>query len=767
MRHEKHTPNNIRLMVVLILVIALGVCTLGKILHLVIWERSLYDGTSEERCLDMTQEGWESSPLAHDPNCNCFVKKMNVVPTRGNIYADDGKILAGNFTIFSVTLDGRALQPKGTVKVELPDGSESTLPNDTIYCGKRRTDWHFSRSGAPDQLNKLIDTLATAFYQHFKVRLPNFSYDYYKKKFTEAIKNGTNQQILPCFKNIESRWITVDDTAFIKTLPLLCRARNGLNCTPHSIRINPYGDLARRTIGVYIPDERANGLESAFNSALYGEDGAKKWVVVNKALIPLRDKTYPKDGNDINTTINLEMQNIVHNELQQMLSKQDAEWGCAVVMETKTGEVKAISNLTRVAEDVPIYKESGRNHALMSMVEPGSTFKLASLLAYLESTPERSDTAARFPIMAHTFTKQNRNGKAYKYPKVDKPGAVEGVGSPIEIFARSSNVGITSMVFSIFPNSFTNYLNKIDAMFITTTFVTQFKIPSKRVTPDIKRTARDFHTYYNTCFGAGFKMTPMQTLVYYNAIANGGTMVEPLFVKSISSQGKELERFETNVIAEQICKPSTVERAQKFLRAVVTNDHGTARKYRNFKYPFAGKTGTRDIWIDGGYDKNKNSVSFCGYFPADDPQYSCIVFIYKVSKHSDIAVDVFARINEQIMTLEEYSGEEIDKTMKTMPSFGAVSEADLPLILEGYGFNASNIPSAPYLRRSGNTNKQPLVVPAPYDSKAKLPDVRGMNAADATFELNKAGYQVVIEGKGYVKHQTEQQNKTVLLQLSM
>ena len=718
---------NTRMGVILFLVLLLGVCCFGKILYLVIFQRSLYSGTSS-KCLDKTQEGWKQNPLAQDSTCDCYVIANNVRPVRGEIYDDQNRVLVSNVTVFDLTLDGRIFASK-----------------DTIYV----------HSAA--KLNKLVETLSAEFYNHFKDKFPKNDLQYYRKKFTHALIEQSNALILQSNESNEHRWVTSEDTAFINHLPMFSEkpCKRCVNYTYHTVRINPYGDLAKRTLGLNIGD-RQYGMEYYFDEQLAGIEGSRKYLYVNKARLPLNEYVEPVDGYDIHTTLNLEIQNIVHNELKAKLIEWNADWGCAVVMETKTGEIKAICNLRRANRDGSDYTESDE-YVLHKMVEPGSTFKIASALAYLEK--KHGDDNMTYPILYHEFKRNSKDGsKTYKYVKYDEKGKNEDRGYPIDIIQRSSNVGIASMIFDAFgDNNYKDYLKKIDQLYITTSFSTQL---GKVQAPNLKRNAKDFHTYYNTCFGAGFTMTPIQTLVYYNAIANNGKMLAPLFVKYVTKahETEPLQTFQAEVINERICSQQTIDKAKSYLEAVVTGEHGTARYYRKPNFSFAGKTGTRDIWDENlkAYNYSKNSVSFCGYFPAEDPQYTCLVFMYNVSKKSSIAVDVFARIAQNIMNTTNYGALQLvnHEHGTKLPRTYVVNSTQYQLIMDqlGIAYPKNQLP-VPYVT-SGLRDDYSVMLKAPrFISGDKMPNVTEMIAADAISELTRTGYQVKIKGYGVVRRQ--------------
>lgn len=716
-----------RMGVILFFVLLLGVCCFGKILHLVIFQRALYSGTSS-KCLDKTQEGWEQNPLAQDKSCDCYVIANNVRPVRGEIYDDQNRVLVSNVTVFDLTIDGRIFASK-----------------DTIYV----------HSAA--KLNKLVETLSAEFYNHFKDKFPRNDLQYYRKKFTYALIEQHNALILQSNESNEQRWVTSEDTAFINHLPMFSEkpCKRCVNYTYHTVRINPYGDLAKRTLGLNIGD-RQYGMEYYFDEQLAGIEGSRKFLYVNKARLPLNEYVEPVDGYDIHTTLNLEIQNIVHNELKAKLIEWNADWGCAVVMETKTGEIKALCNLRRANRDGSDYTESDE-YVLHKMVEPGSTFKIASALAYLEK--RNGNDNETYPILYHEFERKSKDGsKSYKYVKYDEKGKKEDRGYPIDVIQRSSNVGIASMIFDAFgDNNYKDYLKKIDQLYITTSFSTQL---GKVQAPNLKRNAKDFHTYYNTCFGAGFTMTPIQTLVYYNAIANNGKMLAPLFVKYVTKahETEPLQTFQAEVLNERICSQQTIDKAKSYLEAVVTGEHGTARYYRKPNFSFAGKTGTRDIWDEDlkAYNYSKNSVSFCGYFPAEDPQYTCLVFMYNVSKKSSIAVDVFTRIAQNIMNTANYGALQLvnHEHGTKLPRTYVVNSAQYQLIMKqlGIAFPKNQLP-VPYVTTGLRDDYSVMLKSPRFKSGDKMPNVTDMIASDAVSELTRAGYKVNIKGYGVVRRQ--------------
>ncbi len=724
-----------RMTAVYLMMVLVGIACLAKILYLSVVERALASGTSD-KCVDTTEPGWEDKVTG---DTYCYVRENTLRPLRGEIYDDRGRVLVANFTVFEVAFDGKGFAREY---------------QDTL---KRN----------PKAYDEIFRKLADDFYTQFKDRFPRYNADYYYQFFTGNIRNHRYATLFPVREWDERIWVTGVDTAFIKNRPYLYKyvwseksgdtvrrrtVHTHLNYVSTNVRINPYGEMAKRTLGVETPD-RQYGLEHSMNSILAGVEGSKKYLELNHAKVPLRDRLDPVDGHNIHTTIKLEIQHAVHNELSRKLSELNAEWGCAIVMETKTGEIKAISNLRRAAADASYYTES-MEYALNAKVEPGSTFKLASLLAYLEKTP--NDTVGRYPIYNHTFDYPTKSGQVKHYTKVDYQYPSVEVPA-LEVFQRSSNVGMASMIFESYgKRGFPQYLAQLRKMGLLDTLHTQLGdvMPAK-----IKDGTNDFNTYYATCFGAGFNVPIIRTLVYYNAIANGGRMMAPLFVRYVTDTYDTVQRFEPQVLMDSIASASTVRKARHYLEQVVWGEHGTARRFRDENCMFAGKTGTRDIWDETirDYRKDVNAVSFCGYFPMDKPQYTVIVYIYGVPHHSTVAVDAFAKIARSIMNSSNYSATRraADAPFTPIGRTAPVRKKYFNTLLSGLGYDTVTYETtAPYMRVDrADTNRHVTAVALQMKEFQKMPDVRGMLASDAVTELIRAGYEVRVIGKGRVKSQ--------------
>ena len=638
-----------RAFVVYVMVLLFAIACLVQILNLTIAKRGFFSGDPKQ-CLDKTQPNWEQNQLAQQKDCRCIVTMSNIEPVRGDILDDQGNILASNSTVFDIVVDGRKIRPDTLRKKGIIIGI-----NDTLYATKDR---RISRSNK-EEINKLLNELADQFYYHFKHKFLH-NKEYYRQKFTEAILLGKNVDILKSNLLSENTLVNSDDTAFVRSLPLFndkCK-KKCIGFPSYYKRIYPYGELAKRVIGT-VPPGAPSGLEATFNNWLSGTQGAQKMLSIDGIRVPSKKFSDPHDGANIHTTLNLRMQNIAYEALMDRLYQKNAQWGCVVIMEVETGEIKAMVNLKRNTNDRGVvgYYEIF-NHAFRQECEPGSTFKLASLLAYLEKVPD--DTTKSYMMcgcdIAKHFTKDSRKFQT-------KCATNHKLGTPLEIFQRSLNEGTGTMIFDAFNCNFQSYLAALDSMKITKPLATQLDTVEE---PKIIRNAKDMRTFYITTWG-GFNMAPIQTLTYFNGVANNGKMVAPKIVNYITIQDKKVEEFPTVVIKEQMTRKDVIERAKKYLDAVVSGPNGTAKTFKDSIPKFAGKTGTRDILVETengwGFHRGRNSVSFCGYFPKDKPQYTMIVYMYDVTGMSAQAVQLFYTIAKRITTLETTNLlQEIDKS---------------------------------------------------------------------------------------------------------
>lgn len=737
----KHFNRNTNIL--LILVVLFTVLCFAFIIKLSFFDKKKYTG-----------EIYKQYPadslnfLTPEERKNCVVIS-EVNPARGVIYDDMDKPLVSNVRVYPISIDGQSYNKN----------------------------YKYFKKNEP-YLDTLINDLARHFYSIFGQRYPEYSVQTYREKLSKALKEQKTVQIFREDQVVrENKWIFEEDLNKLKKLPLFCktipiddRAHYGFTSAKGytekskitfpsiidvgqkkiTIRLRPYGSMAQRILG---NPTLKNGIDGCpqFNKILTGVAGINKKLIINNISIPLETQNAPIESGNVYTTINTKIQKIVHQELLKKAEAISPDWACAIVMETATGDIKAISNFTRVIQNGDtLYVESRNNAMVAETAEPGSTFKIASLLAYLERT--NCDTTRKYPINIHCFT--TRGGR--KVTRQDSPLAAakgEKIASIKEIIQRSSNVGIASMIREAFPN-YNDYVRKLNEMYITLGFSAQI---GKLSPINMKYDCKSFEDQYGCYFGAGFYMQPMQTLVYFNAIANNGKMMQPRFVRASEIEGKFTE-YPSIVIKEQIASPQTIQIVQGILKAVVMERPGTAYRFHDLTFPFAGKTGTRDIYdrSKGQYDKDRSSVSFCGYFPADNPQYTCIVYMFNVQGHSDQAIEVFSKIAKQIM----FPPSTIDRSHKSLYVANPVNHFQITSFARMVGISTPNIGKCDY---AVSTSKDTTLF-APYSVtlSGNVPNVIGLSASDAIFELKKRGYKAVIHGIGIVTKQSFNSNNNTM-----
>jgi len=486
-------------------------------------------------------------------------------------------------------------------------------------------------------LKERIDSLSIDLAQLFKDK----SAARYKEEILKVCRNGDRYFL---FK----RGVSFADLKTLKTFPLFDQGhyKSGLIPIQQNRRIKPYGNLAFRTIGYYNELVKPVGLEGAYRESLVGKPGqAFVEKIAGGIWVPVHDEPElsPVDGDDIVSTINVNIQDVSQNALLKALKENQADHGCVIVMQVHTGEIKAIANFTRKSDG---QYEERFNYAIGESSEPGSTFKLATYLVALENHKIDTNTYVdthdgRWYIHNHTIQ--------------DAHGGL-GTITAKKAFEESSNVAAASLITSSFasePRLFTNSLiglglNKRMGLPIPGEAYPRIKNPSSKDWSGL--------SLEQMAYGYEVKLTPLQMLSLYNAIANNGVEVAPLMVKEINRSGTPTQTFSTKVLNPEICSSSTLEKMKKMLEGVIAE--GTGKDLKNKPYSVAGKTGTAQIAQGkGGYlgaDGNgkKYQASFCGYFPAENPEYSIMVVINEPSlgKYyaAAVAVPVFGEIADKI-----------------------------------------------------------------------------------------------------------------------
>ncbi len=553
-----------------------------------------------------------------------------------------------------------------------------------------------------------------------------------------------------------SKKITTDELRKIKKFPLfkLNKYKGGLIAEPFSKRSKPYNSFASRTIGEDRENASKVGLEGYFDKFLAGDSTQvlmKKVSELNNEWVPVYDLQdfEPGKGNDIVTTINIDIQDIVHNELLSRVVEVEAEAGAAVVMEVETGEIKGISNFRR--QENGGYAEV-YNDAVARLSEPGSTFKLASVLALmddgycdLESTVDLKGGKMRFyDLTMYDSDMHGLNRVTLK-----------------EAFEKSSNVGIAKLVHDHYNNTEgrVKFVEKLRSLGATSKMGVEIVGESK---PQVKHPRKDKKDWYGTTIpwmAHGYELmnTPLQTLSLYNAIANDGKMMKPQLVSEIIDEHKTVKIFRPKVLSRQIVKPQVVRDAQEMLEGVVKN--GTGRRLRSSIVDIAGKTGTTRVNYNTDEEKKEYNASFAGYFPAKNPKYSMIVVVYKPQGRAyygaSAAGPAFKKIAERITTLSDnliYAGETEKIATTELPEPNAGYGKDFKQVFDYVGLDYKSKKKASWVEVDPFETK--MLIDKKKIIKSEVPNVKGMGARDAIYVLENLGMSVEVNGMGKVVKQT-------------
>ena len=541
---------------------------------------------------------------------------------------------------------------------------------------------------------------------------------------------------------------------------------------PKFKRIHPYGSLAGRTIG-YVNDDKLVGLESACDTILRGKDGHRKQRHLHHGVwIPVEDDNNIEaiNGNDVVSTLDINIQDIAERALRHALVENKAEQGCAVVMEVATGEIKAITNLQRDKKTDQCYE--GYNFALGVGIEPGSTFKLASMLVLLEAYPELDINKRNVNIgRAHTpLTFSNK--KMYD----DHPVNEDGIVTIREVFEQSSNKGTARLITDYFGDNPERYINGLYSMGLNVPLGTGMAGEAR---PYIKHPIFDKKNWSKTSLpwmsiGYELRLPPLQILTLYNAVANGGKMMKPQFVKEIRKEGVTLQTIEPVVLKEQIASKKTIDTIQSMMRGVV--ERGTAKILKDTEYGIAGKTGTAQLynverkaykWInaEGRWERDYN-VTFVGFFPTEKPVYSCIVVISKAKGRfysaGKVAAPAFKEIADRVYAIKIKGMEEAESSDIRIADSAIRHQTESTPYLQGIGVNYSDysLGSEWVTTTYSRTDKKYFVRPMEFDS-LRVPNVKGMNVTDAVYLLESMGWNTVFDGYGKVNYQSVKAGDTL------
>jgi len=615
------------------------------------------------------------------------IKNIIIPANRGSVYSSGGKLLATSVPKYDIRFD--ALAP---------------------------TDKNFN-----ENLTKLSNSLSV-FY--------NKPANYYMKLLKNA-RDSKNRYLLI------ARNLGYNDQVKIKNFPLLKLGsfKGGLIIEQKTKRDYPMGGIAQRTIGYERKDDQGNitrpGIDGAFGSKyLQGVDGKRLSQKIGKGQWkPIEDfnQIEPQDGLDIYTTIDVKIQDVAHFALLEQLEKFKADHGSVVVMEVSTGEVKAISNLGRTS--VGTYYEK-LNYAVGESHEPGSTFKLMGMVAALEDkVVDTSDVIDTERGVLSFYGRNVRDSKRGGYGKI----------SVAKAFEVSSNTAMVKLVNDNYKDNPEKFIDRLYSMGLNNTLdlpILGEGIP-KITHPSDKKNWDGLDLPW-MAFGYGVSITPLQTLAFYNAIANDGVMLKPRFLKEVKDFDKTIEVFNKEVINPSVCSKETARKVQKMMQNVVEKKHGTAHNIYSPSFSMAGKTGTcqTEYWKESGLYIS----SFAGYFPAENPKYSCIVVIHKPEKKigyygNVVAAPVFKKIAQKI-----YSETAIEDRLKEIEISELESKNDIYISLD--------------------------------KDRSLMPNVTKLNLSDAIALLENLGLVVEVSGNGNKINQSVKsgskinKNQKVILKLS-
>lgn len=637
-----------------------------------------------------------------------FVFVKEIKPSRGQILARDGSLLA------------------------------TSVPEFDIY-------WD-SRSEAIDKafFAASLDSLCIAFSKLFGDK----SKSEYKAMFLEAQSRGDRYKLI-------ARDVDYNEQKAIQQFPFIRRGRykSGFIFQRTDKRMKPFGKLAARTIGIDRDDYRV-GLEGAFHNELAGRPGKRiEQRIPGGFSKPLSDEYIiePQEGCDLLTTIDVHIQDVAAQALEKQMVQHHAQWGTVIVMEVQTGYIRAISNLELDGESGRY--EEALNYAVGHAIEPGSTFKLASLVATLdEGLASLQDTVDTYEGRT-TFYGMPMHDSDY-----DK-GKGHGVINVEECFELSSNIGTAKTIHKAFRNDPQRFLDKLWAMGLGEPLGLSIKgeaIPALRKQVGEKGWSGVSPT--QMAIGYEVTQTPLQTLAFYNAFANDGRLVQPLFASHLVQNGKVVQEFSPNVLQDEICSKRTLKLARQMLEGVV--ETGTGKDaFANSPYTVAGKTGTARVTRNGKYVQSRYRASFCGYFPAEKPRYSILVLISEPSSGiyyaSSLAAPVFREIADKIFATEFELHQNESPTL--------VADGHLPVSKDGSGpellsvYKELGIPVS--LQGQGDwvrvsTGKDSVSIKQVEFPKGLVPNVVGMGLQDALYLLENAGLKVKVQGFGTVKKQS-------------
>lgn len=633
--------------------------------------------------------------------------------TRGNIYADNGVLLATSIPLYKLCIDPASA-------------------SETLYGSK-------------------IDSLSGL--------LANFFQDRTKRDYLLKINDARKAK--KRYLVLNNRLLTFAEKEKITLWPIFREGKKGgVIFEKVDERTYPFKELAARTVGYINENSEGVGLEMSFQKQLGGLNGKAlyqkmqggEWMPINSGA-----QIRPVDGVDVYTTVDVNIQDIAHNALYETMQKTEAAYGCVIVMEVKTGEVKAMANLGRIKNSEGQYEyHESYNYAIgdQGSTDPGSTFKAASMLALVE------DTTLSLQDTIET------GGGTYRYfdrTMTDTRTGGWGKLTVLQAFAYSSNIGISKLITRHFgrnPDEYIAYLKKFG---LATPLESSFKMTGM-AKPFIKDTKSPYWSGVTLPWmSVGYEtqgISPLQILTFFNAVANNGYLVQPKIVRKIKKADLTLEEYPSVISKEPICKPQSLALLKKMLEAVV--EFGTAKNIKSSQYKIAGKTGTSQKLNNRGRYIKKYHTSFAGYFPADNPKYSCIVVIDEPKGAEQYGADVSAPVFKAIS--DRLFAQDVDvQSQPLVKRQTPIFQTNLPANQVSYAEDIKEICANLHIPTVDVKNEE-LVLPEAgkmavhlKERKIKpstIPDVKGLSLRDAIYILENQGLKVFFSGSGRVKTQS-------------
>ena len=643
---------------------------------------------------------------------------IEIPAARGTIYSEDGQMLSTN------------------------------IPQFDIYIDFRVSPLH-EKSGVLFRTH--IDSLSMSLAALFKDK----STEKYKEELTKAFEASVGNYEL-------RKKISYREYLQLVKFPLfkLGRYKSGMIAEEKNIRLNPYENIGYRTIGL-ARDENKVGLEKSYDTVLNGRNGRQLVrAIAGGVTVPVQEGEFeiaPETGKDIVSTIDVFIQEVTEKALMNMMVKNEAQTGVAIVMEVKTGKIKAIANLGKVGEGK--YTED-LNYAI-TPTEPGSTFKLVTLLSALEDGKVNLNSRVNleggvWKVSGQTVYDSEKHGKFDV--------------SVLEAFEESSNVGMAKIAMTHYSNNVNEYFKHLTKLRLDST--SGLDLVGERQPRLVKPGSRLWGptTLPWMAFGYNIEITPLQTLNLYNSIANNGVMMRPYLVNSIQEEGKIIKSISPKVYNAQLCKPTTVRDLRIALEGVCINGTGKLL-FKNSLYKVAGKTGTALVANGNkGYDEGIYQSSFAGYFPADNPQYTVVVII-KNKPHAasfygaSVAGPVFKEIADRLYST--YIQNKLDIApvfaVKDSSLFNySVSKISLQTITKQLSipYQDSSLASNNWIQLEGKGKN--LKAATQIISDTTMPNMTGMKLQDALWLCEKKGLLVKCVGKGKVVKQSIAQGEVII-----